>query len=61
MQVNSPNHKGEGQNVLYIDGRVTFSNGRYVGPGLDDIFTIQSKVRYQGTEQPDTNDVFIAP
>jgi len=61
MQVNSPNHKGEGQNVLHIDGRVTFSNGRYVGPGLDDIFTIKSKVRYQGTEQPDTNDVFIAP
>jgi len=35
---NSPNHGGEGQNVLFIDGHVEFKTTRNVGLDNDDIF-----------------------
>lgn len=36
---NSPNHKGEGQNVLFADGHVTFSRTPTVGIDYDNIYT----------------------
>ena len=39
--VNSPNHQGEGQNVLYIDGHVSFHTTRAAGIDGDDIYVNQ--------------------
>ena len=62
LKSNSPNHGQRGQNVLYNSGAVQFIDNRFMGPGQDDIFTIQSTTRYRGTERPKSaNDVFIAP
>ena len=62
LKSNSPNHRRRGQNVLYNSGAVQFIDNRFMGPGQDDIFTIQSTTRYRGTERPKSaNDVFIAP
>jgi prepilin-type processing-associated H-X9-DG protein len=36
---NSPNHGGEGQNVLYGDGHVEFQSSPYVGVARDNIYT----------------------
>jgi hypothetical protein len=35
---NSPNHGGQGQNVLYVGGHVVWHTCTTVGPGGDDIF-----------------------
>jgi prepilin-type processing-associated H-X9-DG protein len=62
MNQNSPNHNGRGQNVLFCDGSVQFIKIRKLGPSLDDIFTIQGKSTYQGTELPSSDsDAFLAP
>lgn len=36
---NSPNHNGEGQSVLYVDGHVDFANKAIVGANQDNIYT----------------------
>jgi prepilin-type processing-associated H-X9-DG protein len=36
---NSPNHGGDGQNVLYGDGHVEFQGSPYVGVARDNIYT----------------------
>ncbi|MEM8873905.1 MAG: hypothetical protein AAGD32_06555 [Planctomycetota bacterium] len=36
---NSPNHGGDGQNILYADGHVTFENSPFVGILRDNIYT----------------------
>lgn len=41
LKANSRNHAGEGQNVLYDDGRVEFTSTRVIGVANDDIFTLQ--------------------
>lgn len=61
LQVNSPNHSGEGQNVLYGDGRIQFHTSRYLGPSIDDIYTIKDIACYSGRERPGGDDVFTAP
>ena len=61
LQANSPNHGAGGQNVLFNDGSVRFSESRYLGPALDDIFTIKNTSRYYGNELPQDDDIFIAP
>jgi len=63
LQLNSPNHTGQGQNVLHSDGHVRFVPNRFLGPRLDDIFTIKTvKIRYRGNELPQSKeDIFIAP
>lgn len=59
-QMNSPNHAGEGQNVLYHDGSAGFTEGRFLG--TDDIYTIRDARQYHGTELPASDDdIFIAP
>ncbi len=62
LQINSHNHHGRGQNVLYHDGSARFSLQRYLGARLDDIFTIRDARQYHGTELPQAeDDIFIAP
>ncbi len=61
LQKNSPNHAGQGQNLLFNDGHIDFSETRWIGPKLDDIFTIKSTTRYTGTELPGDDDDFAAP
>ena len=62
LEANSPNHGGQGQNVLYLDGRVSFSDQRQLGLQEDDIFTIKSMRQYRGYEVPvERGDDFIAP
>jgi len=59
--INSPNHNRRGQNILYRDGSVQFSDKRHLDAALDDIFTIEGTTRYEGNELPAINDIFIAP
>ena len=40
-KLNSPNHKFKGQNVLYLDGHVTFETHPYCGVRYDNIWTQQ--------------------
>ena len=40
---NSRNHRGEGQNVLFLDVHVSFAKVPLVGVNRDNIYTIQSK------------------
>jgi hypothetical protein len=62
LNQNSPNHNGRGQSVLFCDGSVQFVKSRLVGQSNDDIFTIQDKRNYQGTELPSSDsDAFLAP
>ena len=62
LQANSPNHNNQGQNVLFNAGQVDFLPDRLLGPTRDDIFTIQSALRYHGNEAPQSSDdTFIAP
>jgi len=59
---NSINHRGKGQNVLFCDGEVKFVKVRYADVTLDDIFTLQDKTTYEGTERPaNETDAFLAP
>jgi hypothetical protein len=37
---NSPSHRGEGQNVLFADGRVSFERRSYCGLDQDNIYTV---------------------
>ncbi len=43
-QGNSPNHRKEGQNVLYFDGRVEWAKTPFCGLRQDNIFTRQANV-----------------
>jgi prepilin-type processing-associated H-X9-DG protein len=40
-KMNSRNHRGEGQNVLYLDGHVVFCENPFVGIDRDNIYTSQ--------------------
>jgi hypothetical protein len=56
----SPNHRDQGQNVLWSDNSVKFLRDRVVAG--DDIFMIKGINVYEGTEIPCTpNDIFVAP
>ncbi|MFO0840131.1 MAG: hypothetical protein U1D55_16610 [Phycisphaerae bacterium] len=39
---NSPNHDGEGQNVVFVDGHVDFGKTPLLGLNHDNVFTVQS-------------------
>ena len=62
LKLNSSNHKGKGQSILFSDGSVQFVKTRQVGASNDDIFTLRGTQLYQGFEVPtcDTDD-FLAP
>jgi hypothetical protein len=62
MKINSSNHQGLGQNVLFSDGSVTFARQRGLGVNADDIFTLRDKQVYYGSEVPSCEtDTFLAP
>jgi len=43
-QLNSPNHKFKGQNVLYLDGHVAWTTHPYCGPNWDNIWIARKTV-----------------
>jgi prepilin-type processing-associated H-X9-DG protein len=51
--VNSPNHGGRGQNVLFMDGHVRFCTHRAVGVGGDDIFVNRDNEVAAGLDELD--------
>jgi len=52
-QLNSPNHKFKGQNVLYLDGHVDFTDNPYCGVNYDNIWVL----RQTSSTTIDVNDV----
>ena len=40
LKANSPNHQGQGQNVLYGDGHASFEQNPFVGTKRDNIYTV---------------------
>ena len=61
-RVNSRNHNGRGQNVLFGDGSAKFSKTRYIDASQDDIFTLNNTTVYSGVELPSCDsDAFLAP
>ena len=62
LKMNSINHNGRGQNVLFVNGSISFKKSRTIGSSGDDIFTVKGKKHYRGCEQPsDDDDAFLAP
>lgn len=65
FSINSTNHRGHGQNVLFGDSHVQFIKIRLVGVTEDDIFTLremQPGFEVKGCEVPSCDtDVFLAP
>jgi len=58
----SDNHGGEGQNVLYLDGRVNWQQTPEAGVSGDNIFLIDGVDDYRGDEVPtDQTDSFLLP
>jgi prepilin-type processing-associated H-X9-DG protein len=56
---NSNNHGGDGQNVLFADGRVEFARSPFVGVARDNIFTNR---KGQVVASPvDANDSILLP
>ncbi len=54
--VNSKNHGGDGQNVMYGDGHVNFERSAYVGVNGDNIYTSRAQTDNgvtEATEDPD--------
>jgi len=43
-ELNSPNHKFKGQNVLYLDGHVSWVSHPYCGPNWDNIWLARKSV-----------------
>ncbi len=61
LKINSPSHRGKGQNILYSDGTVEFTSQRVFGQD-DDIFTVRDLNIYRGTEKPSCEtDIFLVP
>jgi prepilin-type processing-associated H-X9-DG protein len=52
MRINSPNHGGNGQNVLYQDGHADWCNSPCCGINDDNIYTVATGV---ATTLPDGN------
>jgi hypothetical protein len=58
----SPNHNGQGQNVLYLDMHVSWSSDANAGVDGDNIYTIQGVTDYRGDEAPtNPTDTFLLP
>jgi hypothetical protein len=61
LTMNSINHRGQGQNVMFSDGMAKFSIDRLFDSS-DDIFTVKDLDTYRGTETPtEEKDVFLVP
>ena len=58
----SENHDRDGQNVLYLDMHVGWSERPTVGVSNDNIFLIEGVTDYRGDEQPSSaTDTFLLP
>ena len=58
----SRNHGRRGHNVLYLDWGVKWREGAAVGVDGDNIFLVQGKEEYDGTETPaNATDSFLLP
>jgi hypothetical protein len=51
---NSTNHGGAGQNVLYLDGNVSFCTSRHVGVNRDDIYLNRNRLPEAGLDDTDS-------
>ncbi|MDD5134807.1 MAG: hypothetical protein PHP01_05295 [Phycisphaerae bacterium] len=61
LNATSHNHFRKGQNILFSDGNIKFTNQRIFGQN-DDIFTVRDTHTYRGTEKPTCEtDVFLVP
>jgi hypothetical protein len=61
LTINSINHRGDGQNVMFSDGTAKFLTERLFDQN-DDIFTVKNLDTYRGTETPsEDKDVFLVP
>ena len=65
LMINSRNHRGRGQNILFGNGGVVFIRVRRIGISEDDIFSLQEMYRgfeVKGCEVPSCEtDVLLAP
>jgi prepilin-type processing-associated H-X9-DG protein len=52
-ELNSPNHKFQGQNVLYLDGHVAWSTHPYCGPNWDNIWVARDTSATETIEPDD--------
>jgi prepilin-type processing-associated H-X9-DG protein len=62
--MNSRNHGGRGQNVLFLDGHVVFYDNPFVGIGRDNIYTRKELPGEEGwmiSSPADGTDSFILP
>ncbi|MCE5341826.1 MAG: hypothetical protein LLF92_11990 [Planctomycetaceae bacterium] len=60
-RANSKSHRGRGQNIMFSDGSVKFTSQRVFNDN-DDIFTLQGRDTYNGTETPTGDkDIFLVP
>jgi len=58
----SENHPDGGQNVLYVDGHVTWVRHCYVGVNGNNIFLAEGIYTYTGEEKPVSKiDTFVLP
>ncbi len=58
----SKNHDRRGQNVLYVDGHVSWTTHANVGVDNDNIYMIQGITTYTGDEEPASlTDTFLMP
>ncbi|MDP6637445.1 MAG: hypothetical protein QGG42_21310 [Phycisphaerae bacterium] len=61
-QTSSRNHGRRGHNVLYLDWGVKWRDRATVGVNGDNIFLVQGKEEYDGTETPaNETDTFLLP
>ena len=61
-RASSRNHGRRGHNVLFMDWGVKWRQGATVGVGGDNIFLVQGKEEYDGTEGPaNPTDSFLLP
>ncbi|UCD49405.1 MAG: hypothetical protein JSW27_17965 [Phycisphaerales bacterium] len=62
LRLNSPNHGGQGQNILFADGTVGYSHTRFIGAAGDDIYTMTDGDVGGGRQRPsDLRDIVLAP
>ena len=56
------NHQGAGQNVLYLDGHVSWSDTAQAGVRGNNIFLAEGIFHYRGDETPaGPTDTFLLP
>jgi type II secretory pathway pseudopilin PulG len=59
QDLNSPNHRGEGQNFLRLDGSGDFAGDPWAGAYKDNIWTVQDAAAYEAAT-PTDDDILIA-